>query len=99
MAVIDMSNFQRLSVLPDQPTTRSGICFDDLHGLSIDKMNLLAGRGVVFRTEWGVTETSFGFAGEIIASSWGDAERIADERGLGEKVIGQTMAFSETGVF
>lgn len=63
--------------------------FSDVKGMTIDAINLLASRGMVFLTEYEVAEkTCFG---DIIASDWEAAEAIAEERGAGEVVFGQLV--------
>lgn len=71
---------------PDRPIA-NGIVFDDLLGAPLSVRNTLAGRGMVFASEFRANDKTYG--GTIVAPSWGAAERFASDRGLGETIIGK----------
>ena len=64
-----------------------GISYDDCHaiGLTLDQVNFLAQRGVVWLTAFEAEEIPF--VGMIIAPSQEQADLIAFGRGLGEAVV------------
>lgn len=68
----------------------NGVVIDETDGMTPDQVKLLAERGVVFCTSFEAGGKQMG--GNIIAASEKDADRIADERGLGEQVIGSLVA-------
>lgn len=61
--------------------------FDDLKGIPDGVCNILAERGVVWVTEfkWGEKLMT----GHVVASSEAAATAIANQRGLGEEVVGK----------
>lgn len=79
----------KIYVHPREPFA-NGVLFDELHNFTTDQRNLLAGRGVVWATEFQVDEMTYG--GTIIATSQEVANGIAAERGLGEKVVGKVVS-------
>ncbi|CAN0654318.1 conserved protein of unknown function [Nitratireductor aquimarinus] len=70
---------------PDRPVA-DGVPFDDLFDMTLERMNALAARDVVFLTEFRADERTYG--GSIICGSIDDAEARVFGRGLGERVIG-----------
>lgn len=71
-----------------------GIPFSDTMGMSVEIVNRLASRGVVFMTEFDTDDATYG--GNIIAKDWKSAERIAFGRGLGERVVGRLVRAART---
>lgn len=69
---------------PSRPLA-DGIRFDDTEGMTLEQVNLLAARGVVWMTSFGDR------CGRIVAASLEQAERVAFGRGLGETVDGQLV--------
>ena len=64
-----------------------GIRFDELTMFLPVHQLMLVGRGLVWATEFDADGQTWG--GTVIASSPEDATRIADSRGLGERVFGR----------
>lgn len=64
-----------------------GILYDELWPIShLPTRAALIARKLVWETEFIVGEDTF--CGTVIAATLGEADAIADARGLGEKVIG-----------
>lgn len=74
-----------MNIHPELPLA-DGTFFRDTHRFSPNQTNFLAGRGVVFLTEFNADGSRYG--GDIIATSFAEAEKRAKDRGLNEKVIG-----------
>ena len=74
-----------IRIHPTRPIA-DGIHFDDLEGLSNDRRNMIAARGVVHLTEFRAGDATYG--GSIIASTREKADDIAFGRGLDEKIVG-----------
>lgn len=62
------------------------VIVDEIDGMTLAQVSLLAEREVVFFTEF--VNDGERKMGSIIASSETAAERIAEKRGLGEEVVG-----------
>lgn len=75
-----------MSIHPDKPFF-GPTCFSDIYGMTQAHIDLLIKRRVVFTTEFD-PGNGIHYGGIIIAPSWADAERVAAERMLGEKVTG-----------
>lgn len=81
-----------IRIHPTEPYA-DGILFDDLHGMSDEARNRLAGRGVVYCTEFKTGGKTY--AGNIVAASLAQAQLIAFSRGLGEVVDGKLVETGE----
>lgn len=68
----------------------NGVVIDEIDGMTPEQVRLLAERGVVFCTSFKASGKTFG--GNIIAASEKDADRIAEDRGLGEQIVGSMVA-------
>lgn len=68
-----------------------GISFRDTEGFTLEQINFLAQRGVVFLTTF-TTEEGIPYGGHIISRDWAHAEEIAFGRGLGETILGRMVA-------
>lgn len=75
---------ESLHVHPTLPYA-DGVCFDDIEGFDIERVNHLAMSGTVYITEFNANGRRYG--GRIIARSREQAEAIAFVRGLGEEVL------------
>lgn len=76
---------------PDKPVTLDGFCFDETYGLTASDATRMGKTGYVFTTDFrGICEgKESNFGGNLIASSWEEARKEADRRGLGETIRGQ----------
>lgn len=83
-----------MDVLSDQPVTRGGVHFEEYCRVAKADPVLaadLSKRGLVWLTQWGETETRYGYGGSVIAATWEQAQEIATARGLGEVIVGQQV--------
>jgi hypothetical protein len=67
-----------------------GLCFCESWGLPASAVATLIERELLYATAFDRNGRTFG--GDIIADSFDQAQRVADERGLGEKVIGKVCS-------
>jgi hypothetical protein len=79
----------RHGVEPARPFV-NGRCFCESWGLPAMAVATLIERELLYATAFDRNGRTFG--GDVIADSFDRAQRVADERGLGEKVVGKVCS-------